>query len=174
MIHVLVAGREYDWPCDFLESALPTPTGRALPAVLGRAGFLEAFEACVEGLIDGWVPDVGLRLTGPAALLRLRSSVVLSGPTGLAALLPQLPAVRAELVAGGASHAVPATFEHSSDRQSYRLVVQLAGQDVPAEGPVELRLSFAGRLPYFTPPGLYVNTRRFVVPAPARTELLRD
>jgi hypothetical protein len=128
----------------------------------------------VEGLTGGWVPDVGLRLTGPAALLRGRSRVVLSGPTGLAAGLPHLPAVRAELAVGGASHTVPASFEFHPDRQSYRLVIQVTGQDVPAGGPVELRLSFAGRLPYFTPHGLYVNTRRLIVPAPARTELLRD
>jgi hypothetical protein len=128
----------------------------------------------VEGLINGWVPDVGLRLSGPAARLRGRSRVILSGRTGLAAQLPEFPAVRAELAAGGGSRTVPAAFEVSADRQSYRLVIQVAGQELPDEGPVEIRLSFAGCLPYFLPPGLYVNTRRLVVPAPERTELLRD
>jgi hypothetical protein len=128
----------------------------------------------VEGLVGGWAPDVGLRLTGPAALLRGRSRVVLSGRTGLAAGLARLPDVRAELAAGGASQTVPAAFEFSADRQSYRLVIELAGQDLPAKGAVELHLSFEGGLPYFTPLGLYVNTRNLVVPGPDRTELLRE
>jgi hypothetical protein len=127
----------------------------------------------VEGLVGAWVTDEGLRLTGPAAVLRGRSRVVLTGPMGPAVVLDKMPAVRAELAAGGASRSVPAGFEVSPDRRSYRLVVQVAGQDVPADGRVELRLSFAGGVP-LPLPGLYVNTRRLVVPAPERTELLRD
>jgi hypothetical protein len=126
----------------------------------------------LEGLAEGWVTGAGLRLTGPGAVLRGRSRVVLSGRMGPAAALGP-PGVRAELTAGGASRTVPATFEVTPDRQSYRLTVQVGDQEVSADGPVELRLSFAGGFELLRP-GLYCNTRRLVVPAPERTELLRD
>jgi hypothetical protein len=126
----------------------------------------------LEGLAEGWAPGAGLRLTGPGAVLRGRSRVVLSGRMGPAAALGP-PEVRAELQAGGGSRTVPATFEISPDRQSYRLTVHVTDKEVPADGPVELRLSFAGGFDLLRP-GLYCNTRRLVVPAPDRIELLRD
>ncbi len=55
-IHVAVAGEEFDWPCDFLDSPAPPTTPRTagqirpgeLP-VLGRAGFLAAFAIAIDG-----------------------------------------------------------------------------------------------------------------------------
>jgi hypothetical protein len=125
-----------------------------------------------EGLAEGWVTGAGLRLTGPGAVLRGRSRVVLSGRMGPAAAL-EPPEVRAEVKAGGGSRTVPAAFEITPDRQSYRLTIDVRDLDVPADGPVELRLSFAGGFAFLRA-GLYCNTRRLVVPAPDRTELLRD
>jgi hypothetical protein len=46
-LHVVIAGREHDWPCDFTESAIDPETRQSLPdlsPVLGRAGFLEEYE----------------------------------------------------------------------------------------------------------------------------------
>jgi hypothetical protein len=126
----------------------------------------------LEGLAEGWVTGAGLRLSGPGAVLRGRSRVVLSGRTGPAAALGP-PEVRAELAVGGASSTVPARFEITPDRQGYRLVVEVGGQDVPADGAVGLRLSFEGGFA-MPRPGLYCNNRRLVVPAPERTEVLRD
>jgi hypothetical protein len=42
-LHVRIAGREHDWPCDFTEPAIDAETRQLLPdlaRVLGRAGFL--------------------------------------------------------------------------------------------------------------------------------------
>ncbi len=55
-VHVAVAGEEFDWPCDFLDSPAPPATPRTagqirpgeLP-VLGRAGFLTAFAIAIDG-----------------------------------------------------------------------------------------------------------------------------
>jgi hypothetical protein len=50
-IHVNIADREYDWPCDFLRapvSASHETTGHTLPPVLGRAGFLDEFGFCMD------------------------------------------------------------------------------------------------------------------------------
>jgi hypothetical protein len=51
-IRVFLAGREYDWPCNFIEAtgALATSSRERLP-VLGRAGFLDAFNF---GMGDGY------------------------------------------------------------------------------------------------------------------------
>jgi hypothetical protein len=51
-IHVRIAGRDYDWPCDFLQSPAVRGqglAGRELPSVLGRAGFLNHFAFCLDG-----------------------------------------------------------------------------------------------------------------------------
>jgi len=49
-IQVVIAGRDYDWPCDFLQPPATTGQGLAgqgLPPVLGRAGFLDDFAFCL-------------------------------------------------------------------------------------------------------------------------------
>jgi hypothetical protein len=129
----------------------------------------------VGGLAEGWVTAEGLRLTGPGSVLRGYSRVVLEGKTGLAAgLLTRAPEVRAALSSGGRSaRTVPAQFEFSPDRQGYRVVVDVSGEEVPADEPVEVRLTFDGG---FVLPGrgLRYNTRRLIVPAPERTGLTRD
>jgi len=50
-IHVLIAGRGYDWPCNFLQAPAVQGQGlggQELPPVLGRAGFLEDFAFCLD------------------------------------------------------------------------------------------------------------------------------
>jgi hypothetical protein len=45
-IHLVIAGREHDWSCDFTEPVLDPQTQRPLPdlaPVLGRAGFLDEY-----------------------------------------------------------------------------------------------------------------------------------
>jgi hypothetical protein len=47
----VIAGRDYDWPCDFVESATDPETHRPLrelSSVLGRAGFLQEFDIRIE------------------------------------------------------------------------------------------------------------------------------
>ncbi|HZY84561.1 MAG TPA: hypothetical protein VFE78_07005, partial [Gemmataceae bacterium] len=129
----------------------------------------------VEGLAEGWVTGAGLRLTGPGAVLRGRPRVVLSGKTGPAAAFQgQAPGVHAELSAAGhPARTVPARFEVSPDRQDYRIVVDLSGEDVPADAPVEVRLAFEGGA-VLSARGLRCNTRRLIVPAPRHTQALRD
>ncbi len=55
-IHVVIAGEEFDWPCDFLDSpappGAPRTSGQIRPGelpVLGRAGFLVAFAIAIDG-----------------------------------------------------------------------------------------------------------------------------
>jgi hypothetical protein len=51
-IHVLLAGVEHDWPCNFIEVPRTAAAGRSDPtrrAVLGRAGFLDAYAFCMDG-----------------------------------------------------------------------------------------------------------------------------
>jgi hypothetical protein len=56
VIHVSVAGREYDWPCNFLTASGPVAASfRETLPVLGRAGFLDAFNL--------WVGDGSVVLT---------------------------------------------------------------------------------------------------------------
>ncbi len=129
----------------------------------------------VEGLAEGWVTAEGLRLTGPGSVLRGRSRVVLAGKTGLAAhFLAQTPSVRAELSAGGRpARTVPAQFELSPDRQGYRIVVDVSGEEAAADEPVEVRLTFDGGA-VLPGRGLRYNTRRLIVPAPEHTQVTRD
>jgi hypothetical protein len=50
-----IAGREYEWPCDFVTSPAPLPEGQSqplLPAVLGRAGFRDEYAVAVD---DGFL-----------------------------------------------------------------------------------------------------------------------
>ncbi len=50
-IHVVVAGREHDWPCDFVKVPVQRATGRPHPdllPVLGRAGFLAEYAIAVD------------------------------------------------------------------------------------------------------------------------------
>src|SRR5436309_1632964 len=45
-IRFVIAGREHDWPCDFVKAPVQRATGRPHPEllpVLGRAGFLDAY-----------------------------------------------------------------------------------------------------------------------------------
>jgi hypothetical protein len=129
----------------------------------------------VGGVVEGWVTAEGLRLTGPGSVLRGRARVVLAGKIGFASFfLRQAPDVRAELSSGGhAARTVPARFEFSPDRQGYRVVVDVSGEEVPADAPVEVRLTFDGGavLPVR---GLRYNTRRLIVPAPEHTQVTRD
>ena len=48
-IHTVIAGREYRWPCDCVETPSPGRGERPLLRVLGRAGLLDAFELCISG-----------------------------------------------------------------------------------------------------------------------------
>jgi hypothetical protein len=50
-IRVVIAGREHDWPCDFVKAALPANIGqrpRELLPALGRAGFLDEYAVTVD------------------------------------------------------------------------------------------------------------------------------
>jgi hypothetical protein len=50
-VRLRIAGREYEWPCDFVAAPSPVPEGRVLPeitAVLGRAGFLAEYAVAVD------------------------------------------------------------------------------------------------------------------------------
>lgn len=50
-IRLVIAGREHDWPCDFLEPAIDPQTNQPLPdllPVLGRAGFLQEYAITVD------------------------------------------------------------------------------------------------------------------------------
>jgi hypothetical protein len=48
-IQTLIAGVRYEWPCDFLETPSGLSTASSLLPVLGRAGFLDAFDVCISG-----------------------------------------------------------------------------------------------------------------------------
>ncbi len=51
-IHLVIAGREHDWPCDFTEKAIDHETLRPLIdlfPVLGRAGFLGEYAIAIDG-----------------------------------------------------------------------------------------------------------------------------
>ena len=51
-IKLVIAGREYDWPCDFIDVPPAVPGRRPDPlqdvAVLGRAGFLDEFALTID------------------------------------------------------------------------------------------------------------------------------
>jgi hypothetical protein len=50
-VRVVIAGREHDWPCHFVNtppSRQPGHQPRELPAVLGRAGFLDEYAIAVD------------------------------------------------------------------------------------------------------------------------------
>jgi hypothetical protein len=50
-VRVVIAGREHDWPCRFVNTPPPREPGqqhRELPAVLGRAGFLDEYAIAVD------------------------------------------------------------------------------------------------------------------------------
>jgi hypothetical protein len=47
--HVALAGREYDWPCSFLQTPASGPEEVELTPVLGRAGLLWAFDLQIDG-----------------------------------------------------------------------------------------------------------------------------
>jgi hypothetical protein len=50
-VRLLIAGREHDWPCDFVATPSPPPEGRPLPAlspVLGRAGLLDEYAVALD------------------------------------------------------------------------------------------------------------------------------
>jgi hypothetical protein len=49
-LRLLIAGREHEWPCDFVATPSP-PEGRPLPelsSVLGRAGFLDEYAVALD------------------------------------------------------------------------------------------------------------------------------
>jgi hypothetical protein len=50
-VRIIIAGREHDWPCEFVQSPAPReagqPPGELLPA-LGRAGFLDEYAIAVD------------------------------------------------------------------------------------------------------------------------------
>jgi hypothetical protein len=51
-LRVMIAGREHDWACDFVEPAQDPLTQRPLrdlPPVLGRAGFLNDYAITIDG-----------------------------------------------------------------------------------------------------------------------------
>jgi hypothetical protein len=45
-VHVAIGNREYDWPCNFINTP---PGARSRTAVLGRAGFLSVFNVSIVG-----------------------------------------------------------------------------------------------------------------------------
>jgi len=50
-VHIVIAGREHDWPCDFLTQPPPREPDRLsndLLPVLGRAGFLDEYAITVD------------------------------------------------------------------------------------------------------------------------------
>jgi len=50
-IHVVIAGKEHNWPCDFTESAVDPESKRPLPdlpPVLGRAGLLDKYAVTAD------------------------------------------------------------------------------------------------------------------------------
>ncbi len=50
-IRVVIAGREHEWPCDFIQPAQDPETGQPLPElqpVLGREGFLHDYAICLD------------------------------------------------------------------------------------------------------------------------------
>ncbi len=51
-VHVVIAGRTYDWPCDFVNTPSEREAAaqpRVLPPTLGRAGFLGEYAVHIEG-----------------------------------------------------------------------------------------------------------------------------
>jgi hypothetical protein len=50
-VRLRIAGREYEWPCDFVTSPSPSPERGSLPQllpVLGRAGFLDEYVLALD------------------------------------------------------------------------------------------------------------------------------
>jgi len=50
-IRIVIAGREHDWPCDFIKEAMPaggTPRPLWQTSVLGRAGFLDEYAFTID------------------------------------------------------------------------------------------------------------------------------
>jgi hypothetical protein len=50
-LRLLIAGREHEWPCDFVAAPSPPPGGRPLPEltpVLGRAGLLDEYAVALD------------------------------------------------------------------------------------------------------------------------------
>jgi hypothetical protein len=50
-IRLVIAGREHEWPCDFVKAPSLAEPGRTLPeldSVLGRAGFLQEYAFCMD------------------------------------------------------------------------------------------------------------------------------
>jgi hypothetical protein len=117
----------------------------------------------VEGGTGGWVTRRGLGLSGPAGVLRGCREIRLDGPFPRK-FLGKVPGVRAELrLPGLPTRSLPAGLAVQGD--SYRLVVDLQRAPVPAEGPVEIHLTFdAGGAP---------GARPLILPVPRRQEMVR-
>jgi hypothetical protein len=50
-VRLRIAGREHEWPCDFVTSPAPPPESQPPPlltAVLGRAGFLDEYAVALD------------------------------------------------------------------------------------------------------------------------------
>jgi hypothetical protein len=50
-LRVVIAGREHEWPCDFVKEPLPQEPGQPLSEltpVLGRAGFLDEYALSID------------------------------------------------------------------------------------------------------------------------------
>jgi hypothetical protein len=47
-ITVQIAGREHDWPCEFIDVPPEVGNVKELPPVLGRAGFLDEYAVAID------------------------------------------------------------------------------------------------------------------------------
>jgi hypothetical protein len=128
----------------------------------------------VENAEDGgWITDAGLTLIGDPVTLKSRPRVEVCGPYSVA-LLPRPPAAQAQLTVADHER-VPVPVHISCSDTEYRLVIDVAPDNVPQAPEVRIHLDFDT---YFVPaerPDLFgasSDNRRLILRKPQTITLL--